>query len=340
MNNVGVVAIGRNEGERVGRCLRSVPASITAVAYVDSASSDGSADIARSHGISVVELDTSAPLCAARARNAGVDRLSEIADHLEFALVIDADCELAPGFIDAAVAEMGRDPKTAVVCGRRRERAPRISVYNLLCDMEWNMPLGDARACGGDAVIRLQPFRDVGGYDETLIAGEEPEMCNRLRQHGWGIRVIDHDMTLHDAAMTHFRQWWKRAARAGHAYAEGFCRHGLWRREVASIVAYAVVVPALVAALAMPSSGLSLVGLVAYAWLYYRIRGHRLARGDAAADASVYARYGVLAKFAHVAGITKYLLSRLVGRPSRIIEYKTPAGTNEPAAPQPDPEKT
>jgi GT2 family glycosyltransferase len=321
---VGVVAIGRNEAKRLDRCLRSLPAS-TAVTYVDSASSDGSSEIARSHGISVVELDTSMPLSAARARNTGIALLYDVAKDLEFVLVVDADCELAPGFVDAALAEMAQSPDVAVVCGRRRESDPKSSIYNRLCDMEWNVPLGDAKACGGDAVIRLQPFREIGGYDETLIAGEEPEMCSRLRRRGWRIRVIDHDMTFHDAAITHFRQWWKRAVRAGHAYAESFFRHGLWRHEVFSIVAYAVVVPVAVAILAIPTFGLSVVGLAAYPWLYWRVRGHRLARGDAAVDASAYARFGVLAKFPQALGIVKYLYGRLFGRPSGIIEYKAPA---------------
>jgi glycosyltransferase involved in cell wall biosynthesis len=332
MSSVGMVAIGRNEAKRLDRCLRSVPASAAAVAYVDSASSDGSAEIARSHGISVVELDTSTPLSAARARNAGIARLREIATDLEFVLVIDADCELAPGFVDAALAEMARGPDVAIVCGRRRESEPKRSIFNLLCDMEWNVPIGDATACGGDAVIRLDPFVQIGGYDETLIAGEEPEMCSRLRRRGWRVRVIDHDMTFHDAAITHFRQWWKRAVRAGHAYAESFFRHGLWPREVFSIVAYAFVVPAAVAALVIPTRGLSLLGCAAYGWLYFRIRGHRLAHGDAVSDASAYARYGVLAKFPQLSGIAKYLHGQLVGRPSRIIEYKAPAVPGDPPA--------
>jgi GT2 family glycosyltransferase len=337
MGNLGVVAIGRNERVRLERCFRSMPANAAALTYVDSASSDGSADYARSLGLSVVELDLSAPLCAARARNAGIAHLREVAKDLEFALVIDADCELAAGFVDAALAEMATSSTIAVVCGRRREREPQSSIYNQLCDMEWNMPIGDANACGGDALIRLEPFFEVGGYDGTLIAGEEPEMCSRLRQRGWRIRVIDHDMTLHDAAIAHFRQWWKRAVRAGHAYAEGFLRFGLWRRELASIAAYALVIPTAIAALAAPTTGLSLLGLVVYAWLYLRVRGHRLARGDAARDASAYARYSVIGKFAQAVGIAKYLLGRVFHRPTRIIEYKALGRRSDIDRPDPGP---
>jgi GT2 family glycosyltransferase len=325
MNKVGIVAIGRNERQHLERCFRSLPPCAAAVVYVDSASSDGSANLARSFGVSVVELDPSVPLCAARARNAGMKALGDLAPDLELVMVIDADCDLAPAFIEAAVEEMDRNPRAAVVCGRRREREPRSSVYNLLCDMEWQMPVGDALACGGDALIRLRPFREIGGYDETLIAGEEPEMCSRLRRRGWTIRVIDHDMTFHDAAITHFRQWWKRSVRAGHAYGEGFWRYGLWRRDVVSVVAYSVVLPAAIAATVLPTRGASLAGLFAYPWLYHRIRLGRIARGDTADDASVYARYCVLAKLPQAVGIAKYVSGRILGRRSRIIEYKAPA---------------
>jgi GT2 family glycosyltransferase len=337
MGTLGVVAIGRNERVRLERCFRSIPANAAAVTYVDSASSDGSADFARSLGLSVVELDASVPLCAARARNAGIAHLRAVAQDLEFVLVIDADCELAPGFVDAALTEMSKSSTVAVVCGRRRERAPQSSIYNLLCDMEWNMPVGDAKACGGDALIRLLPFVEVGGYDGTLIAGEEPEMCNRLRQRGFSIRVIDHDMTFHDAAITHFRQWWKRAVRAGHAYAEGYSRFGLWRREVASIAAYALVIPTAIAALAVPTRGVSLLGLVVYPWLYRRIRGHRLARGDGAGDAAAYAKYSVIGKFAQTVGIGKYLSARIFRKPTPIIEYKATGRRRDIERPDPGP---
>ena len=53
--NIGLVAIGRNEGERLRLCLGSVPGDMP-IAYIDSASTDGSAELARSMGAVVVEL--------------------------------------------------------------------------------------------------------------------------------------------------------------------------------------------------------------------------------------------------------------------------------------------
>ena len=55
--------------------------------------------------------------------------------------------------------------------------------------------MGAARACGGDALMRTAALAEVGGYDPNLIAGEEPELCVRLRAAGWQIYTLDREMT-------------------------------------------------------------------------------------------------------------------------------------------------
>ena len=74
--------------------------------------------------------------------------------------------------------------------------------------------------------MRVVPFEFVHGFRAGLIAGEEPELCVRLRAAGWKIWRLEQEMTLHDAAMTMFGQWWKRTMRAGYAFAEGAYLHG------------------------------------------------------------------------------------------------------------------
>jgi GT2 family glycosyltransferase len=165
------------------------------------------------------------PFTAARARNEGLARLLE-GGPLDYVQFIDGDCALQPGWIDTAQAFLDENPQAAVVHGRRRERYPEATVYNQLCDWEWDRPPGQAISCGGDAMMRVAAFQAVGGYDPHLIAGEEPELCVRLRAAGWQIWCLDAEMTLHDAAMTRFGQYWRRARRAGHAYAEGAAMHG------------------------------------------------------------------------------------------------------------------
>jgi GT2 family glycosyltransferase len=326
---VSVVAIGRNEGERLERCLRSIPRTVRRTVYVDSGSVDGSLELARRLEADVVELDTRIPFTAARARNAGIARVLDGLDDPPFILVLDGDCELGPEFIDRAVRAMGQDPRVALVCGRRREKRRDASIYNALCDMEWDTPIGEAEACGGDALIRVAAYREVGGYDDAIIAGEEPEFCLRLRRRGWTVRRIDCEMTWHDAAMTRFGQWWKRAVRAGHAYAEIYRRHGHWSREVRSALFYGLLVPLLALVAAPATSGWSLGAFAVHAVLYLRVRRHRRKKGDGPRDAALYARFCVLAKFAHVAGIVRYAANRALGRRPAIIEYKQakPAST-------------
>jgi GT2 family glycosyltransferase len=319
---LAVVAIGRNEGERLERCLASIRPCATRIVYVDSGSSDGSVELAKSSGADVVALDARIPFTAARARNAGIARAIEAGGDIDFVQVLDGDCELAPGFIENAIAVMRDDPHVAVVCGRRRERRRDASIYNALCDMEWDTPVGQAEACGGDALIRVAAFREVGGYDGAIIAGEEPELCLRMRMNGWAVRRIDCDMTYHDAAMTKFADWWKRSVRAGHAYAELYDRHRHWRREVRSILFYALFVPAAALVASPVTLGSSFALFALHGELYRRVRQHRRERGDQARDAALYAQFCVVAKFAQLAGMARYVANRARGTRSAIIEYK------------------
>ena len=176
----------------------------------------------KSLGVEVVQLDLSIPFTAARARNEGVARLLQINPQVEFVQFVDGDCEVAPQWLEKAYTVISEQPEVAVVCGRRRERYPEQSVYNLLCDLEWDTPIGETKECGGDSMMRVAAFEQVKGFNPSLIAGEEPELCLRLRQQGWKILRIDAEMTLHDAQITRFSQWWRRSLRSGYAYAGRF----------------------------------------------------------------------------------------------------------------------
>lgn len=226
MKNLGFVIIGRNEGQRLALSIDSVLRSGHEAVYVDSGSSDDSVAIARERGLPVVELDPAIPFTAARARNAGLHWHMRNDPQLTYVHFIDGDCELWPGWVDKALEAMATDHRLAAVCGRRRERDPDASPYNALCDYEWNTPVGLADTVGGDALFRIAALKAVKGYDESLIAGEEPELCYRIRRRGWLIRRIDADMTIHDAAMTRFGQWWQRNRRNGYAIAESLSMRG------------------------------------------------------------------------------------------------------------------
>jgi len=215
---LSVVVIGRNEGARLTRCLQSVallrdvPGEIEVI-YADSNSSDGSVARARETGVTVLEVKPARPT-AAIGRNAGWR-----AARGEYVLFLDGDTIVHLDFAATAIQALS-DAKVAIVWGHRREIRPQDSLYNRVLDLDWIYAPGDTEFCGGDAVMRRAVLADVDGYDENLIAGEEPEMCRRIRAKGWRILHIDVPMTGHDLAMTRWGQYWKRATRAGYAYAQ------------------------------------------------------------------------------------------------------------------------
>jgi GT2 family glycosyltransferase len=211
---VTVVVIGRNEGDRLRSCLESIHDQ--RIVYVDSGSTDSSVECAHSRGVSVVELDMTRPFSAARARNNGFEKAVIENPSVKFIQFVDGDCQITRGWIDTASEYMETHLDVAAVAGRLREKDPHRSIYNRLCDLEWNTPVGIVEACGGVAMYRVSAFEQVGGFNETVIAGEEPELCLRLRKSGWRIHRLDIDMGLHDAAMTNFQQWWRRAVRGGY----------------------------------------------------------------------------------------------------------------------------
>lgn len=325
MTRVGAVIIGRNEGERFVRCLDSLVGQVSPIVYVDSGSTDGSVEHARNKGVDVVDLDTSVPFTAARARNAGFDRLVELDSDVSLVMFVDGDCEVDEGWLPAAVEFLEADDRYGVVCGRRKERFPDATVYNYLCDVEWNTPVGDAKACGGDAMFRAGAFLAAGGFNPSLIAGEEPELCVRLRAGGWKIRRIDRDMTHHDANVTRFRQWWTRAVRAGHAYAEGAAMHGApperhWVRESRRSFAWGLALPLTALLTAPVTHGASLGLLLLYPLNVVRIAS-RL-RKDGTERPWTVATFMMFAKLPEAQGWLRYHRNHSRGKQSKLIEYK------------------
>lgn len=317
--DIAVVAIGRNEGDRLRRCLAALEGRAAPIVYVDSGSTDGSVEAAKALGVEVVALDMSQPFTAARARNTGYARVRTLAPEGSYVQFIDGDCELDAGWLAAGRAVLEAEPDVAVVCGRRRERFPAASLWNRMIDAEWDSPVGEARACGGDALMRRTAFDAVDGYREDLIAGEEPEMCFRMRACGWRIRRIAAEMTLHDAAMTRMAQWWQRCRRAGHTYAEGAALHGCsperYRQpELRRTLVWGLGLPLAMVLLTLVISPWALLLLLAYPAQIVRLlwQGMEPAR----------AVFLVLGKFPELQGVLGYWSARLSGRRRRLIEYK------------------
>lgn len=319
----GVVVIGRNEGERLGRCLESVRGLSQAVVYVDSGSTDGSVGLAQRLRVEVVSIDMSIPFTAARARNAGFARLREILPSMSFVQFVDGDCEVSPQWLGTAVSFLRQRPDVACVCGRLRERFPERSIYNRLCDMEWNRPSGETDACGGIAMMRADMFAELGGFRETLIAGEEPELCVRIRARGARVWRVAADMALHDAAMKRFGQWWRRAVRGGYALAEGLSLHGPSsssrdKARIRRVLAWGLTLPAIVVVLSV-AQPLALLLLASYPLRVGRMAMR--ARGNQPTP-WLWALFMVLSSFPEAQGTCKFWLDRFRGQSGRLIEYK------------------
>ena len=330
MSAVAVVVIGRNEGERLRRCLESILPQATNVVYVDSGSTDSSVALARDLGVHVVEVDTAPAFSAGRARNAGMDKAATVAPDAAYVQFVDGDCELSEGWLRDAAAFLDEHPDVSVVCGRLRERHRDGTIYNRLCDMEWNAPAGEAAASGGIAMMRIDAFHAVGGFDPAVIAAEDDELCIRLRLRGGKVWRLERDMAWHDAAMTRLSQWWRRSKRAGHAFAQVNAIHGgpplhYFGREVRSAVVWGLVLPMVILGAAVVAPWWVPLGLAAvYPLMVAQIAWRLRRRGFTSGDALLYAAHCMAAKAPQVAGIARYRWDRLRRRPARIIEHKQP----------------
>lgn len=326
---IGIVVIGRNEGQRLLLSLQSMQKSNCPVVYVDSGSTDGSIAIAKPLVDSVLELDSSSPFSAARARNEGFERLMELFPTVQFIQFVDGDCVLYDGWLEAAKQSMLSDAKRAVTIGHLQECSPDISVYNRLCAMEWKSPPGDLKnfgALGGILMVRVDVFRALNGFKANVIAGEDSEFGVRLSLAGYRVTKIDHDMALHDANMTTFGQWWKRAVRAGHAIGQRAHLNGKTAvkdcvQERKSTLFWGVLLPLLALLLLIPTGGASIFILMAYFVLGLKVYLFRRNQNESISDAIVYTKFIVLGKFANGLGLLKFYFNRFKQR-YEIIEYK------------------
>ncbi|MCS6811967.1 MAG: glycosyltransferase family 2 protein [Cyanobacteria bacterium] len=331
MSRVGVVTIGRNEGERLIRCLDSLVAQRShdmSIVYVDSGSTDGSCEAARQRGVEVVALDLSIPFTAARARNAGFDRLLQIDPTVDYVQFFDGDCEVLPGWIEAAAAVMDAQPDVVAVCGWRRERYPERSPFNRICDVEWHIgPVGEISCFGGDVMIRAATFTAVGGYNPKVIAAEDDELGVRLRQTGGRLIRIDRHSTVHDADMHSVRQWWQRAKRCGYAYAQVSSMHGRlperkFVKEVRRSLLWGVIIPLTSLVLAVPTYGWSLLVWGRYPLTAIKTILNTQKRGFSQADSVPWGISCALSAFPEALGVINFYITRWRKRQHKIIEYK------------------
>lgn len=323
---VSVVVIGRNEGARLVRCLESVlaadyPKELIELIYVDTNSTDDSCAAAERLGARVVPINPERPSAAA-ARNAGL----KVARH-ELVQFLDGDTILNRDWLRVALNVLD-DPSIACVFGRREEIRPRASLFMRVAAFDWHVTPGPARYCGGDAMFRRSVLGAVGGFDETMLAGEEPELCFRIRRLGHTIWRCDAPMTLHDLNMTRFGQYWRRGVRSGWAYVVVAARchdskERLWLREnavnVIELTAWLVLLGLLI--------GTRQVWVLGVVLAFFVLRTTRIAtnvrnRADSLMSAVLYALHCQFMRLPLAVGQAKGLWYLLHRRPVRLADYK------------------
>jgi glycosyltransferase involved in cell wall biosynthesis len=156
----------------------------------DNASTDATARIAAAAGASVVHEPRRQ---IARARNAGAAAACG-----RWLLFVDADTWPSAALLRVArgVMTAGRYCAAGVVVSSAGAPA-----WVRLIIGGWNLLARTLRlACGAFVLCRHDAFRDLGGFDEALYAGEELDLSWRLRRWGGarGLRfVIITDPALH-----------------------------------------------------------------------------------------------------------------------------------------------
>jgi len=338
---IGAVIIGRNEGERLRRCIESVCAQVKHVVYVDSGSTDGSVELAEEAGVYTVAL-TQGPFTAASGRQVGLDYLLARLPDLQYVQFVDGDCIVDLTWLDKALSRVEGESRIGAVCGRRHEERCDQSLYSRLTDADWQMPAGEVDAIGGgDALIAVRAVQDIGGWPVDMIAGEDLVLSFRLIDSGWKIIRLPDDMVWHDVAISRFSQYWQRAVRTGHAYVESalLCRGGpncRWARRTVGIIVYGTVLPLLGATAIVVYWPVAAVVALIYAQLLGRLAIARVRAGDPVSASLAYACVQIVCKVGAAIGVLKFLVARTVGRRNKLIEYKSSPDTPPRHVPESD----
>lgn len=326
----GVVVIGRNERPRLAAALAGIDAAVSCLVYVDSGSTDGSAELAESMAVAVLRLDPATPFSAARARNEGFVWLAARHPGLSLVQFLDGDCVLDANWLASAQSAFAGHAQYGIVVGQLVERHPEQSIYNRLCALEWKGPAGELAQwgeIGGIMAVRPAVFTQLNGFNTTIIAGEDSEFGVRVGLAGFKVVRLAAAMATHDADMHRFGQWWQRSVRAGHAIGQRYAANGHTAardgaKERRSIGFWGLVMPGAGLLLAWPTGGLSLAALaLAYGYLFSRIARYKIKNGEGWADSVLYSIFTVAGKWANAMGLLKYQISRRRGQFS-IIEHK------------------
>lgn len=323
-DRLGVVVIGRNEAVRLKKTLQAVIKAGVPLIYVDSQSKDNSVELARSLNVEVLVLSKDKAINASRARNEGARALITKFPTLRYLQFLDGDTTLDTEWLDAAFIHMEASPSVGFVSGQLREKDRDDNVYRRLCDMEWRWEATEnAEPCrlGGMGVMRLTAYLSSGGYDESLIAGADPELYSRLAKADWALHVLQDAMGIHDSGMQSFQQWWTRNLKSGFGFANGQSS-GAWGKERRSAILWGGSLPMATIVGMLAFSGWAFLLVFMYPLNSYRIWISSVKGEFSQYDQFLYANSCMVSKIPQFIGIVKYHWRCFTRQTSSVIQYK------------------
>lgn len=323
-DRLGVVVIGRNEAVRLKKTLQAVIKAGVPLIYVDSQSKDNSVELARSLNVEVLVLSKDKAINASRARNEGARALITKFPTLRYLQFLDGDTTLDTEWLDAAFIHMEASPSVGFVSGQLREKDRDDNVYRRLCDMEWRWEATEnAEPCrlGGMGVMRLTAYLSSGGYDESLIAGADPELYSRLAKADWALHVLQDAMGIHDSGMQSFQQWWTRNLKSGFGFANGQSS-GAWGRERRSAILWGGIIPLSLIIMSILFTSWALLLLLIYPLNAYRIWISPAKKEFSPSDRWLYASACMASKFSQFIGIVRYYWRSQMKQTASVIQYK------------------
>ncbi len=182
---VSVIIPTKNSAHFLSSCIASVRSqsySPTEIIVVDNSSSDGSWEIAQR--AADIALRGGPERCAQFNSGARAARGT-------FLYRVDADFVLSPRVVEEAVAACARGADAVCVPNRSD---PTVSFWSAVRDFERRMYDGEMVMTGA-RFFRSQAFFAVGGFDESLVAGEDYDLNNRLVAAGHTVVWIEAEET-------------------------------------------------------------------------------------------------------------------------------------------------
>ena len=202
--SVSVIIPAYNEEAHISACIASVFSTGWAddqleVLVIDHSSTDSTANLARIAGADVLHISTGR---IGAVRNAGL-----AAAKGEFVAYVDGDCTVPRTWLQAAITLLESDASIGAVGGPCLSPANGTWVERSLapCEVSPGIIRCVKAIATSSFITRTSLLREAGGFDETLVSGEDDDMSNRIGLRGLTL-VSDSDCYIvhHGYPQT----WW------------------------------------------------------------------------------------------------------------------------------------